>query len=173
MTGINLYSGKISIHYNIMNYNVSLPYTHPLQVFLQLQSLPRNCPDCMLQWALQWGTGPSPHPVHSSSSWHPVQLPTATFCGLMCKLGNLCSDNGYCSSQPCSGPQRELPAVLIMMFSLPPPSVRLSVISCSIAHIISATKTHCQPYIRLFLELYQSRQMQSRTCSQPKYISRN
>ena len=47
-----------------------------------------------------------------------------------------------------------------MMFSLPPPSVRLSVISCSIAHIISATKTHCQPYIRLFLELYQSRQMQ-------------
>ena len=46
----------------------------------------------------------------------------------------------------------------------------LSVISCSIAHIISATKTHCQPYIRLFLELYQSRQMQSRTCSQPKYF---
>ena len=96
--------------------------------------------------------------VHSSSSWHPVQLPTATFCGLKCKLGNLCSDNGYCSSHPCSGLQRELPAVLIMMFSLPPPSVRLSVISCSIAHIISATKTHCQPYIRLFLELYQSRQ---------------
>ena len=140
----------------------------------------------MLQWALQWGTGPSPHPVHSSSSWHPVHSSSSWHPVQLSNTDTLSSFPQLLSAGWSAN--WEIYAQ-IMAAAAPSPPVAcsvgraacrlnydvfftspLSVISCSIAHIISATKTHCQPYIRLFLELYQSRQMQSRTCSQPKYI---